>query len=131
MIADLMLFPTVATAVTAKLPSVSAANVGTVREYSPLLSAVVEPSEEPLAKSSTDAPASAVPVNVGVELLVRLSVEELPVSEASIRSGVDGAGVICVVIGMVNSVVRNVSGQRRLLVVVLRQVFMSGFFRCR
>ena len=54
-------------------------------------SAVVLPSEFPSEKSSTVASATAVPVKVGVESLVRLSVFELPESEAGVRSGVDGA----------------------------------------
>ena len=36
-------------------------------------------------------PAFAVPVKVGVLSLVRLSVSELPVSEAGLKSGVEGA----------------------------------------
>ena len=81
----------VATAVIAELPSLSAAVVGTVMLQ--LLSSfvVVEPSDEPPAKSSTELLASAVPVKVGVGLLVRLSVSVLPVSEAAVRSGVEGA----------------------------------------
>jgi hypothetical protein len=39
----------------------------------------------------TVAPASAVPLKVGVVTLVMLSVDELPESEAAVRSGVDGA----------------------------------------
>ena len=62
----------------------------------PLLSAVVLPRDEPSAKSSTVLPVSAVPLKVGVVSSVTLSVSEMPVSEAAIRSGVDGAagGVI-------------------------------------
>ena len=61
------------------------------KAHSPLLSAVAVPSEELSAKSSTELLASAVPVKVGVGLLVRLSEEELPLSEAAVRSGVEGA----------------------------------------
>ena len=54
-------------------------------------SAVVVPRKLPSAKSSTVLPASALPLKVGVVSLVRLSESELPVSEAALRSGVDGA----------------------------------------
>src|SRR5436190_1762464 len=51
------------------------------------------PLPTPVAPSRTVTvlPASAVPVNVGVGLLVMLSVFELPVSVAAVMSGVDGA----------------------------------------
>ena len=82
----------VAVAVIAKLPSVSGAVAGTVKDQVPLLLVVVVPRELlPSAKSSTVLPASAVPVKVGVEVLVRLSELELPLSEVAIRSGVEGA----------------------------------------
>ena len=58
----------------------------------PLESAVVVPIRVEPEYSFTVLPASAVPVNVGVVSLVRLSVLDAPVSEAAIRSGVDGAG---------------------------------------
>ena len=82
----------VATAVIAMLPSESAADAGTVKLQLPSLFVVVEPSDEPSAKSSMELFASAVPVKVGVESLVRLSVWEIPLSDAVIRSGVDGIG---------------------------------------
>ena len=81
----------VAMAVIAELPSLSAADAGTVKLQLPSSFVVVEPSDEPSAKSSTELLASAVPVKVGVGLLVRLSEEELPLSEAAVRSGVEGA----------------------------------------
>ena len=59
----------------------------------PLLSAVVVPKELVPANNSTVLPASAVPVNVGVLSLVRLSLLELPVSELVARSGLDGVVV--------------------------------------
>ena len=93
----------VAMAVIAELPSLSAADAGTVKLQLPSSFVVVEPSDEPSAKSSTELLASAVPVKVGVESLVRLSEEELPLSEAAARSGVEGAG------GPVESTVRAVS----------------------
>ena len=58
-----------------------------------LLSAVDVPSEVEPAKSSTLLFASAVPVKVGVVSLLRLSLLELPLSDAVIRSGVDGVAV--------------------------------------
>ena len=68
----------------------------------PLLSAVVFPKElkeEPItANNSTVLPASAVPVNVGVLSLVRLSLLELPVSELVARSGLDGVVVAVAVV---------------------------------
>ena len=58
----------------------------------PLPSAVAVPKEVvPPRKTSTVLPASAVPVNVGVVLLVMLSVVELPLSVAAVKSGVDVA----------------------------------------
>ena len=66
----------VAVAVIAVLPSESAADVGTVKLQLPSSFVVVEPSDKPSAKSSTELLASAVPVKVGVGLLVRLSEEE-------------------------------------------------------
>ena len=66
----------VAVAVIAVLPSESAALVGTVKLQLPESSALVLPSDEPSAKSSTELLASAVPVKLGVGLLVRLSEEE-------------------------------------------------------
>ncbi len=59
----------------------------------PLLSAVDVPIEVEPANSSTLLFASAVPLKVGVVSLVRLSLLELPRSEAVIRSGVDGVAV--------------------------------------
>ena len=81
----------VATAVIAAVPFKSAADSGTVKDQLPEPSAVVLPREFPSAKSSTVLPASAVPVKVGAVSLVRLSVSELPESDAAIRSGVEGA----------------------------------------
>ena len=52
---------------------------------------VVEPREVEPAKSSMELLASAVPVKVGVGVLVRVSELELPLSEVAIRSGVEGA----------------------------------------
>ena len=66
----------VAVAVMAVLPSESAALVGTVKLQLPESSALVVPREVVPAKSSTELLASAVPVKVGVESLVRLSEEE-------------------------------------------------------
>ncbi len=60
----------------------------------PLLSVVDVPSEVEPAKSSTLLFVSAVPVNVGVVSLVRLSLLELPLSEAELRSGAVGAAVV-------------------------------------
>jgi hypothetical protein len=58
----------------------------------PLPSAVPVPiNVEPARKSFTTAFASAVPLNVGVVLLVMLSVFDVPVSDAAARSGVEGA----------------------------------------
>src|SRR5205085_504504 len=56
----------------------------------PLPSAAAVPRRVLPVKSLTVLPASAVPVKVGVVLLVRLSVFELPVSLAAVRSGADG-----------------------------------------
>ena len=66
----------VAIVVIAVLPSESAALVGTVKLQLPSSFVVVEPRDEPSAKSSTELLASAVPVKVGVESPVRLSEEE-------------------------------------------------------
>src|SRR5919108_490970 len=57
----------------------------------PLPSAVAVPTLVAPANRSTVLPASAVPVNVGVVTLVRLSVLEVPLSLAAARSGADGA----------------------------------------
>src|SRR5436190_1492069 len=58
----------------------------------PLPLATVVPSEVgPARNSSTVLLASAVPLNVGVVTLVMLSVLEVPVSVAAVRSGVEGA----------------------------------------
>src|SRR5205814_2229002 len=57
----------------------------------PLPSAVAVPRRVLPVKSLTVLSASAVPLKVGVVLLVRLSVLELPVSLAAVRSGVVGA----------------------------------------
>ena len=54
-------------------------------------SVVVVPRELPSTNNSTVEPASAIPVKAGVASLVRLSISELPVSEAGFRSGVEGA----------------------------------------
>ena len=54
---------------------------------------MVVPKELVPANNSTALPASAVPVNVGVLSLVRLSLLELPVSELVARSGLDGVVV--------------------------------------
>ena len=61
---------------------------------SPLVSAVVVPSDLSPAKSSTVLPASAVPVKLGVDSLVELSVSELPESDAATRSGTEGAASV-------------------------------------
>ena len=66
----------VAVAVIAVLPSESAALVGTVKLQLPSSFVVVLPREVMPVKSSTELLASAVPVKVGVGLLVRLSEEE-------------------------------------------------------
>ena len=81
----------VAMAAIAELPSLNAADAGTVKLQLPSSLVVVEPNDEPSAKSSTELLASAVPVKLGVESLVRLSEEELPLSEAAVRFGVEGA----------------------------------------
>ena len=81
----------VAVAVIAEVPSVRGAVARTEKDQVPELLVVVEPRELPSAKSSTELLASAVPVKVGVEVLVRLSELEVPPSEVAIRSGVEGA----------------------------------------
>ena len=78
-------------AVMAMVPSDSAAPSGTVMLHLPSESLVVIPRKLPSAKSSTVPPTSAVPVKVGVVSLVRLSDSELPVSEAELSSGLEGA----------------------------------------
>src|SRR5437588_124636 len=57
----------------------------------PLPSAAAVPRRVLPVKSLTVLPASAVPVKVGGVLLGRLSVVELPLSLAAVRSGVEGA----------------------------------------
>src|SRR5436189_207047 len=57
----------------------------------PLPSAAAVPRRVLPVKSLTVLLASAVPLKVGVVLLVRLSVVELPLSLAAVRSGVEGA----------------------------------------
>jgi len=72
------------------VPSASA--LPTVKVQAPVPSAVVVPKLVlPPRNNSTVLLASAVPVNVGVLTLVRLSVLEEPLSLAASRSGVDGA----------------------------------------
>ena len=62
----------------------------TVKVQFPLPSAVVDPMDVLPANSSIVLFASAVPVSVGVESLVILSLLEVPLSEARARSGVGG-----------------------------------------
>ena len=62
-----------------------------MKDQSPLPSAVVVPIDVEPVKSSTLLFASAVPVNVGVLSLLRLSLLELPLSDAALKSGLDGA----------------------------------------
>ena len=88
---ELLPSASVATAVMALLPSVSAADAGTVKDQLPEPSAVVLPREVEPAKSSTVLLASAFPLKLGVGLLVRLSELEVPVSDVGVRSGVEGA----------------------------------------
>jgi hypothetical protein len=57
------------------------------------LPTVTDASTEIPSRSSTVAPASPVPLNVGVSSFVTLSAFELPLSLAAARSGVEG-GVI-------------------------------------
>ena len=78
-------------AMIATTPSESAELSEILKLQLPTESAVVLPSELSAAKSSIVVPAFAVPVKVGVLSLVRLSVSELPVSEAGLKSGVEGA----------------------------------------
>ena len=68
-----------------------ASKVPEVKDQFPSLSVVVVPREEPSEKISTVLSASAVPVKVGVVLLVISSLLELPVSESEERSGIEGA----------------------------------------
>jgi hypothetical protein len=58
-------------------------------EFAVALPIWVEP-----ANSLTVLPASAVPLNVGVVSVVTLSVLDEPVSDAAVRSGVDGAATL-------------------------------------
>jgi hypothetical protein len=53
--------------------------------------ATAEPTALPSLRIVTVLPASAVPVKVGVVTLVILSVLDAPLSDASARSGTDGA----------------------------------------
>ena len=53
--------------------------------------AIVVPIDTPPSYTVTVAFASAVPLKVGVVLLVRLSLDEVPLSDALSKSGVDGA----------------------------------------
>ena len=62
----------------------------------PLPSANPVPTRVVPLYSRTVAPASAVPVKVGVVTLVMLSVLDIPLSDAAIRSGADGATGACV-----------------------------------
>ena len=80
-----------AIAVIALEPSERAESVGTEKLQLPLESVVVVPSGLPSAKSSIVLPAFAVPVKVGVVLLVSLSELELPESVAASRAEIDGA----------------------------------------
>jgi hypothetical protein len=80
---------------------VPAASVLDVIVQLPDPSAVVLPiSVEPARNNCTVAPASAVPLNVGVVLFVMLSVLDVPESLAAVRSGVPGAAgaVVSIVI---------------------------------
>jgi hypothetical protein len=57
--------------------------------------ATPNPTATPSLKIVTVLPASAVPVRVGVVMLVMLSLEDEPVSDAVARSGTDGtAGAV-------------------------------------
>ena len=88
---DVLAAVLVAVAVMAWEPSFREADAGTVKLQLPKSSVVMLPREVVPAKSSTELLASAVPVKVGVVSLVRLSEEEYPMSEAAVRSGVEGA----------------------------------------
>ena len=85
------------------MPSASA--LPTVKVQAPVPSAVVVPKLVlPPRNNWTVLLASAVPVNVGVLTLVRLSVLEEPLSLAASRSGVDGAAGAVVSIVIVSAV---------------------------
>src|SRR5205823_2990041 len=88
--ADVVLLPaaSVALAVMLCVPSL---NVLLVMLQFPLPSAVVVPSTVLPSSNTTGLLASVVPVKVGVVSLVMLSVLELPLSLAAVRSGVAGA----------------------------------------
>ena len=71
----------------------------TLIDQFPDASAVPVPARFPLASNSIVTPAVAVPVKVGVVMLVMLSVLDAPSSDAAVRSGVDAAagGVVSMV----------------------------------
>src|SRR5437016_5925235 len=71
------------------------ASAGVVRLYvvAPLTSCTLE-SATPSTESVTYAPAGAAPVNVGVLSLVRLSLEEMPLSDELVRSGWAGVNAL-------------------------------------
>ncbi|KZR76338.1 hypothetical protein PMIT1323_01178 [Prochlorococcus marinus str. MIT 1323] len=71
-------------------PSARGESFATVKDQLLLLSVFELPRDIPSAKSSTLEPIFAVPENEGVLTLVRLSEFEMPLSEAAIRSGVEG-----------------------------------------
>ena len=69
--------------------------------------------------SVTAALASAVPVNVGVVSLVRLSVLEAPESEALVRSGAEGALILV-------SMVRTSAAEAAVLGAVIVKLWMPA-----
>jgi hypothetical protein len=85
-----LVLPAVSVAVTVMM-CVPCARGELVTVQLPLEFAVAVPIWVVPAYTFTALPASAVPVKVGVVLVVMLSVFDAPVSEAAVKSGVDGA----------------------------------------
>ena len=92
-------FPAASEARAAMLCTPSAKALEVIVQVPPAV-AVALPTTVPPSSSSTSEPATAVPVKVGVVTLVMLSVDELPLSLAAVKSGVPGAagGVVSIVI---------------------------------
>jgi hypothetical protein len=81
----------VAVALIARTPA-AGGDATTVMDQVPVVgSAIVEPIAAVPSSSVTVLPGPAVPVKVGVVMLVMLSVLDVPLSDAAIRSGVAGA----------------------------------------
>lgn len=71
----------------------SAVHVDPVLDHDPVVASVSEVELAVAKDNCTVAPIGAEPVNVKVRVVVMLSVDEVPLSDAVARSGVVGVGI--------------------------------------